>query len=488
MAYARDSEIPQIRTAYVQTIRVINPLKDPEKPHIDYAVPPSPTYTTYTSKTVSTFLHKPFRLAPQIRLTRQSIFSFVFGKIPLRAPPPTPSILAGAASSWSIRRWQPIAYLAACIILFALSIALGMTLLSGAGTPKPVRPAGLAASTVSIVDSTQQTALLFYQDASYELNLRITPDINNTSFSSPQQLALVGNQRPTQNISLAATSYSDTAGIYHQLFYIMNSSIMFLNLTCPSTSPTNCSVTAHNTVSNLSPAIASDSSIAATFTIATTGPSWQVFYHNNDYALSCLSFEDGAWNLTASIVGGMVVKGSDIAAVALDEGGVEVLYVDQGSKSLYTVGSRNGTWMSRKSPISSQPFLPSIQICDIEEGNANKCDVATQLTSQKAPGFSPTSSSLSLARVSASDNLYAYYTSTGSTSFIYQLLFNSANNSSSTAAWNKTPIQVGKGEKIGGVASISLPGEEVGFCGIGKDIAMGRFNSSSGVLVGGLIV
>ncbi|KAF8848493.1 hypothetical protein BDZ45DRAFT_269765 [Acephala macrosclerotiorum] len=318
-----EPKTPRVETALMQTIRVVHikmpptppqtpdvyeklpPLtassskssftfKKPKPPshrsYVDEKVPPS---TTSSSKSSFTFkVPRTPRAVPRTPRIRQSIITFSFGS---KAPSINSLVRTTEQLIFGLRRKHFYAYLGASIVLFLVSVIIGLAVLSGASKPFVPPFAGLAASTLLLANSSQQTAALFFQDPSTNaLNLRISPDVDSLPFSPPQPLDLTKNQFPTQNLSLSATSFASMSGlnsIFHQLFYVMDEGIMAMNLSCPSISPARCEMISNDMISNnLLPTMAPDSSIAAVYLGMGPDQGWRVFYHADDYAVSSVSY------------------------------------------------------------------------------------------------------------------------------------------------------------------------------------------------------
>ncbi|KUJ17897.1 uncharacterized protein LY89DRAFT_668111 [Mollisia scopiformis] len=461
MGDVREPETPRVKTALMQTIRVVNikkPTPPPKRPYVDEKEPPS---TASSSKSSFTFrVPRAPRSAPPIPRIRQSIITFSFGS---KAPSLNSSLPPAEQLIFGLRRKQFYAYLGASIVLFLVSVIIGLAVLSGASKPFVPPFAGIAASTLFLPNTTQQTAALFFQDPSTNgLNLRISPDVDSLPFSPPQRLNLMKDEFPTQNLSLAATSFASMNGfgsVFHQLFYVMDASIMVMNLSCSSISPARCEIISNNMISNsLLPTMAPDSGIAAVYLEAEMG--WKVFYHNDAYAISCASYENGTWNTTGIVMGSKAVRGSSIAA-AVFRSNIEVLYVDQTMNMLFAVESMNGTWMP---PTQVTPIQPST--------------------------FSPTSS-LAISYASKADVLLAYYLGTDSN--IYQFVGREASTLAfpvaissdftgrTTPGWTNTPTNVTGGG--GGVASIGFEDQLMIFSAEGREVDMSSLNTTSGVFL-----
>lgn len=345
-----DPETPRVKTALMQTIRVINvkkptPSPSPKRPFVGEKAPPS---TASSSRSSFTFkVPRAPRSAPPIPRIRQSIITFGFGSS--KAPSLNSSVRPAEQLIFGLRRKQFYAYLGASIVLFLISVIVGLAVLSGASKPFVPPFAGLAVSTLFLPNTTQQTAALFFQDPSTNaLNMRISPDVDSVPFSPPQRLDILKNQVPTGNISLSSTSFASINGfgsIFHQLFYVMDDTIMVMNLSCPSISPARCETISNIQISNdLVPTMAPDSGIAAVYLGMEKG--WRVFYHNDEYTISSASYENGLWNTTGTMMGTKAVRGSNIAATVFDSN-IEVLYVDQAMNMLFVAENMDGTWMPR---------------------------------------------------------------------------------------------------------------------------------------------
>jgi hypothetical protein len=351
MDYTREPQTPKVNTALMQTIRIVHiakPAGSLERSSVDEKIPPLPPSTASSSKSSFTFkVPREPRTAPILPQGGQSIVRFSFGG---KAPSLNSSVRPAKPLIFGLPRKHFYAYLGGSIILFLTSIIIGLAVLSSASNPFIPSFAGLAASTASLSNSTQQNAAIFFQDpSSNALSLRISPDVDSLPFSPPRQLDLMEDQFPTQNLSLSATSFASTNGfdsIFHQLFYVIDKSIIVMNLSCPSNSPAQCEIISQDkisTTSNSVPTMAPDSGIAAVY----IGTGWKVFYHNDEYAVSCASYENGMWNSTGMVVGSKAARGSSIAAVVFGSS-IEILYVDQATNMLFSIENMNGLWMSRK--------------------------------------------------------------------------------------------------------------------------------------------
>jgi hypothetical protein len=196
---------------------------------------------------------------------------------------------------------------------------------------------------VSSLNTTQANIQVFYQNAT-TLAIQYRVLAGTSTYSAAQTLQL--GKAPKSNLSMAATSFESQNYIFHQLFYVMDSTITFVNISCPSTAPTSCSKKGEAVIpTGPSHPVASDSTVAAVYL---EGGGWQVFYHSDGHHLSKISCTNGVWEKDGTMIGNKAVPGSGIAAApAGASGSVEVLYMDEAGDSIFSVVNINGQSFSR---------------------------------------------------------------------------------------------------------------------------------------------
>jgi hypothetical protein len=228
------------------------------------------------------------------------------------------------------------------LLLAFLGIGLDLALNKDNTIASSIYP-GLAASSLN---TTQASVHVFYQNSiTHAIQYRIS--VNESSFSPARTLEL--DEPLKTNISVAATSFESQGFIFHQIFYVMNSKIMLANISCPSTSPIDCSIIEETVISTgTAHHVAKDSAIAAVYAREGQTRNWRVFFHSDDYYLSQIKCTHGVWDKEGLVVGNKAVPSSGISAVAFGTPlSIEVLYLDEVGNSIFAVQSMDGEWFSR---------------------------------------------------------------------------------------------------------------------------------------------
>jgi hypothetical protein len=254
------------------------------------------------------------------------------------APAPAPRTYFGISRPRFIRIASIV--LVAVLVAIIIGVVVGLKLRN-----KPTKYPAITSSGVFLgTNNTDWNMHVIHTNMTTgKVTFRLNTGAANWTAEKTMNLSIV----PALNAPLSAASVLGNDGnVYINLFYIKDRNIVLANVSCVFTT---CKTIYNGVITkNVTYPLASDSGLDSVYN---NGTGYHVFYHNSDrYVTQLTTIGDGSWDHGETISGKALTGSSLSAALVGNSGAINVLYVDDRTKTLFNV-QWDTVWQNRMLPI-----------------------------------------------------------------------------------------------------------------------------------------